>query len=433
MKRLAALAIVIVQVLAPISARAQGPTSAQQLQQLVDEQLRRIEALEAQLTQLRQEVEAIRGLQTPVPVDDEHRLEEPFEHAYDGQPPMDPDGEAPNADLPQALVIDTYGSLRALAVWDTDGHSEIRNNGTRLGVRGEKELIGPLTAFARLEAGINMVANDRAILLVAGDPGTPIGQGAQAVVSRLGFVGIGTPFGNFSWGKQWSPYYDVAEFTDQLQVFSGLANGAFGAGTDGGLAGTGRSERALLYREAWGIFAVGLQVQNRSLTINDRQWADTFGGSVVLGEQTGFAVGAAYNQVRDGVLVPTINEPQIGDQSTIFGARFRSGWSYAGATYAIFKQHEIDDLGRRFDGRGWEVAVRQHFTQRLWIEAAYNDQRPDSDHPGDFRIQFGAANIVYNFSLASRLFVGFKLENSLRSDRTPLAESTFAAGLNYTF
>jgi hypothetical protein len=42
-------------------------------------------------------------------------------------------------------------------------------------------------------------------------------------------------------------------------------------------------------------------------------------------------------------------------------------------------------------------------------------------------------HIVYNFGVASRVFLGFKLENSLRSDRTDLTESTFAAGLNYTF
>jgi predicted porin len=434
MRRLAAFAVVLVLVLLPITIRAQEPASAQQqLQQLVTEQLRRIEALEAQLAQLRQQVEVISGQQLPTTIDEEDRLEEPVEHAYDGGPPMDPDAEEPNADVPRAINVDSYGSLRVLTATDTDGHSEVRNNSSRLGIRGEKEFFGALTAFGRYEMGVNLVANDRVILLTSGDPGTPIGQGSQAIFSRLGFVGIGTPIGNFSWGKQWSPYYDVAEFTDQLAVFSGFASGAFGAGTDGGLAGTGRAERAVQYRQAWGPFAVALQIQNRSLTLNDRQWADAFGGSVVLGERNGFAVGAAYNEVRDGVLLPTLNEPQLGDRATLFGARFRSDWSYAGATYAILKQHEVDDLGRRFDGIGIEVALRQHFTPRLWIEGAYNDLRPDGDHPGDFRVQFGAANIVYNFNVASRLFGGFKLENSLRSDRTDLTESTFAAGLNYTF
>ena len=436
MRRLTAFAFVLVHALSPIAARAQEQAAAQPtaaLQQLVIEQLRRIEALEARLAQLQQEVDVIRGQQPPATIDEEDPLEEPFEHAYDGDPPMDPDGESPTADLPRALNVDSYGSLRALAAIDTDGHSEVRNNSSRLGIRGERKLIGALTAFGRYEMGINMVANDRAILLINGDPGTPIGQGSQAIASRLGFVGIGTPIGNFSWGKQWSPYYDVAEFTDQLQVFSGLASGAFGAGTDGGIAGTGRAERAVQYREAWGPFAAALQMQNRSLTLNDRQWADAFGGSVILGEQNGFAIGAAYNEARDGVPTPTLNEPQLGDQAAIFGARFRSNWFYAGGTFATLKQHEVDDLGRRFDGTGFEIVLRQHFTERAWIEGAYSNLRPNADHPGDFRVRFGVTNIVYNFSVASRLFLGFKLEDSLRSDRTDLTESTFAAGLNYTF
>ena len=432
MRRLATFAVVLVLVLSPIAVGAQEPASAQ-LQQLVNEQLRRIEALETQLAQLRQQVEIIRGQQPPTVITEEDRLEEPVEHAYDGDPPISPDEEAPNADLPQAGLIDSYGSLRVLTATDVDGHSEVRDNSSRLGIRGDKELFGALTAFGRYEMGLNMVANDRAILLINGDPGTPIGQGSQAISTRLGFVGIGTPIGNFSWGKQWSPYYDVAEFTDQLQVFSGLASGAFGAGTDGGIAGTGRSERAVLYREAWGPFAAGLQIQNRSLTVNDRQWADAFGGSVILGRLNGFAVGAAYNQVRDGVLTPTINEPQLGDEATIFGVRFRNDWFYAGGTYSILKQHEVDDLGRRFNGNGFEIALRQHFTPRVWIEGAYNDLSPNSKHPGDFRVRFWATNIVYNFNVASRLFAGFRLDNSLRSDHTDLTASTFAAGLNYTF
>jgi predicted porin len=436
----AVLAFLIVSVSSPIAARAQQPASAPQVQQLMNEQLRRIEALEARLAALQQEVIVLRGQQlagTPPPVvdavDEQDQLKEPFEHAFSGSPPMDPDPTSPTGDLPRALTIDNYGSLRVITAFDTDGHSEVRNNSSRLGIRGDKPLFGRLTAFGRYEWGANLVANDRTILLVGGDPGTPLGQGSQAIFTRLGFVGIGTPIGNFSWGKQWSPYYDVAEFTDQLVVFSGAASGAFGAGTDGGLAGTGRSERALLYREVWGPVAVGLQVQNRSLTANDRQWADAYGGSIILGKPNGFAVGATFNSVRDGVDNPTANETQRGDEAALFGARFRSARFYAAGTYATTKQHEVDDLGRRFDGRGIEVALRRNFTDRIWLEGAYNDLRPNSRHPGDFRLQFGAANVVYSFSTASRVFLGFKLENSHRSDGTDLTESTFAAGLNYTF
>src|SRR5215475_11516752 len=266
MRTLAAFALVIVYMSFPMSVRAQESATQQTaLQQRVNDQVRRIEALEAALAQLQQEVTALKSvaLQTASAMGE---LEEPFDHAFDGDPPMDPDPKSPAGDLPQAKVIDFYGSLRALIANDTGGHSEVQNNSSRLGLRGEKDLFHRFTAFGRYELGMNLVANDRAILLVDGDVGTPIGQGSQAVFTRLGFVGVGTPIGNFSWGKQWSPYYDVAEFADQLVVFSGFASGAFGAGTDGGIAGTGRAERAMQYREARGPVAVAFQVQNRSLT-----------------------------------------------------------------------------------------------------------------------------------------------------------------------
>src|SRR5215510_12316929 len=151
MRRLAAVTVVL-QVLLPSAARAQAPAAPQAaaLQQVVNEQLRRIEALEAQLSQLKQEVNAIRGLPPSPPspvVDETHELKEPFVHAADGNPPTDPDSATPNADLPRALNIDSYGSLRAMALWDVRGHSEVSNNSSRIGIRGEKPLIGRFMAF----------------------------------------------------------------------------------------------------------------------------------------------------------------------------------------------------------------------------------------------------------------------------------------------
>jgi hypothetical protein len=40
---------------------------------------------------------------------------------------------------------------------------------------------------------------------------------------------------------------------------------------------------------------------------------------------------------------------------------------------------------------------------------------------------------VYDFSIGSRLFFGFRLEDSKNSDGSARAQSTFAGGLNYTF
>ena len=91
------------------------------------------------------------------------------------------------------------------------------------------------------------------------------------------------------------------------------------------------------------------------------------------------------------------------------------------------------DLGRRFDGTGFELALRYLATDALWLEAGYNDLRPDSSHPGEFRTRFGVGYVVYNFGGGSRMFGGFKVEGSRRSDGSSGPSSAFVAGLNYTF
>src|SRR5262245_62171984 len=111
MKTFSATAIILL-MLFPIAARAQEPASAQQaaLLRLVEEQTRRIEALEARLAQLQQKVEGIGGPLAAAPAVAEHE-ELALEHAVDGAPPDDTDQEAPAADLPRALNVDAYGSL----------------------------------------------------------------------------------------------------------------------------------------------------------------------------------------------------------------------------------------------------------------------------------------------------------------------------------
>jgi outer membrane protein N len=433
MKTLASVAVVIV--LGPAVALAQQPPAQPDaLIRLANEQLRRIEALEVRVSALQEEVKALRAqpgtppAPVPVAIDDNVLVD----HALGGEQPDDPQMEGPASDLPSAIDLDAYGSLRALVALDSEGQREVRNNGSRVGVRGEKMLIEGVQAFARAELGINMVANDRAILS-GGDPGAPIGQGSQAVSSRLGFVGVDTDFGSFAWGKQWSAYYDVAEFADQFQIWSGSANGAFAAGTDGGIAGTGRAERAIQYREARGPFSVAVQMQSRTGSPNDRAWADAWGASTVIGQADGLSVGAAYNEVRDGIESPGPNDSQLGDKAGIFGVRYRHTRWYAAVTYSLTEKHEIDDLGRRFDGRGLELALRVPLHDRFWVEGGYNDLQTRRDHPGDFRIRFGVANAVYVFGPASRVFAGLKFEGSRNSDGSSRGNSAFGAGLNFTF
>lgn len=75
-------------------------------------------------------------------------------------------------------------------------------NGSRLGVRGSEDLGGGLRAFFTLETGINL------------DDGTS-GQGA--FWGRQAFVGLATPYGKVSLGRQYGSLYSLS---DEFSAFS---------------------------------------------------------------------------------------------------------------------------------------------------------------------------------------------------------------------
>src|SRR5262249_3211126 len=115
MRALAPFAFVIGYVSFPISVRGQKSATQQTaLQQRVNDQLRRIEALEAALAQLQQEVTDLKSVAQQTAgvqaANANEVLEEPFDHAFDGAPPMDADPKNPPPPPPPPHVIDFYRS-----------------------------------------------------------------------------------------------------------------------------------------------------------------------------------------------------------------------------------------------------------------------------------------------------------------------------------
>lgn len=81
-------------------------------------------------------------------------------------------------------------------------------SGSRLGVRGHEDLGGGLRAYFTLESGINL------------DDGS-YGQGS--FWGRQAYVGLATPYGKVSLGRQYSSLYAL---TDEFSQFSNLGTGA---------------------------------------------------------------------------------------------------------------------------------------------------------------------------------------------------------------
>ena len=192
-------------------------------------------------------------------------------------------------------------------------------------------------------------------------------------------------------------------------------------------------DQALIVRTPDSPLKLALQVQNRSLTDSQLRWGDTLGASLQWGGPSGFSLGAAYVEVRDGVQTPSIGQPKAGDRSFIAGAKFFEDPLYVALTFADFKNHEQDDAGTWFSGRGYEIFAQYSLSPRWSIYGGLNDQEPDGSYGGLFRRRYVDAGAKYVFHGTSFLFLEIKPEDSRNADGTRGRKSALAAGAFFDF
>ena len=330
--------------------------------------------------------------------------------------------------------FDFYGSLDIHAVMAFNGYTAIQNGASRLGFNGETNITEGIIMFAKLEVGVNMVDNNNKIIIKA-DPGYAVGEENNAVSSRLGFIGIKTKYGNFSWGKQWAPYYDIGEFTDKLYLFGGSAQGTYPNETDGGISGTGRAANALQYRNKIGPIKFAAQIQNRHSfdnKENNKKYADTYGVSIIYETNSGISFGVAYNKVRDGIAKPDINQPKKGDEAAIAGIMFQNSSLTIGSIYSVFSNHATDDLGNYFSGYGYEFALIYYFFNNWGIDFGFNYQEPYGSNNGLYKIVYFAGGLSYHFGKSSMVYTELKIDRSREFDGTYM-ESIIGFGAHFGF
>jgi predicted porin len=324
-----------------------------------------------------------------------------------------------------------YGSIRLRVFRPADGDGTADDATSRIGARVQANVTKDYQLFGRAEFGTNILS-ESFDFIIGGDPG---GDSEAALPLRLLFAGAEGPGGRISFGKQWAVYYDVAVFTDQAPFFGGEASGTYAAGTDGGLAGTGRADNALQYRFALEPFKIGAQIQIRDKTVNNRPVADTWGLSAIYKISEGVSFGAAFNKTGDGIPDPEDNQPKKNDESLIVGLRWESKNEkvYYGATYATFENHERDDLDRFFDGYGVEIYADQGLGKHWAISGTWNYQKPDDEHPGRYKIDYVSLGANYTLGEHWKFFAIYKFDDSRGSDGTPLSQDTLGVAVFYNF
>ncbi|MGB5517553.1 MAG: hypothetical protein WBO73_03685 [Gammaproteobacteria bacterium] len=362
------------------------------------------------------------------------------------EPSFKREEKVPEVVVKEPLKGNLYGSIR-LRYRSTDAGSILGDAGSRAGLEAEWHTGPDAWVYARLEAGFN-VLDELDTLLSAGGGGGESEQG-DSVFPRLYTVGIETPVLVASYGKTWSTYYRIANFTDRFDSAGSDAVGTFNANTDGGATGTGRADSVLQTRayvdflpEAWKVkpFNLNIQLQGDQPIprVDGVNYLNAIGLSAVLESRSDYTLGIAYNLA----FIEDLNDPAVqaagisGDaQALLIGARWFDEQWYLGLTVARLSNHETTDQGTYFIGWGSELYARYRLIKRYWLVAGYNWLRPDADQTqaGEYELLYGIFGLRYSIDDFNRLaYAEWRVDSTISETGEELG-NILTIGLRWDF
>jgi hypothetical protein len=344
------------------------------------------------------------------------------------------------------LLLNGYASLR-YRYRRYEGESIFGDSDTRVGGGISWRFKETWRVFANGEVGISLLDEADALLNQKGETGEK-GFG-DTIYRRLLYVGIETPRTTWSFGKNWSSYYQVAFFTDRFQGTGGSASGTYNAGTDGGPTGTGRADQVLQTRLL--LPRVTKVLDSKPLNVNvqaqygrpipqveDRNYGVALGLSAQFVTKKDFAAGLAYNFAN----ISNHNDPDFraagidGDaHALLFGVKwFNDDW-YIGSTLSRLLNHETTDEDIYFDGTGWEVYAQRKLLARWYLIGGGNWLRPDSDQKqaGEYEIKYGVLGIRYTFDDFRRMIYANTQFSGGSTASGEQASNVFTIGVRWDF
>lgn len=175
-------------------------------------------------------------------------------------------------------------------VTNQDFMSNMENRSSRINISGTTQINDSWSVTGVAEIGF--------------DPLFHSTQEQSLWYNRLGYIKLKDEQSNatYTFGRQWSVYYDVAEWTDWYEVTGGDALGVYDGGDDGGFVGTGRANEAISYRQQFGDFKVALQGQGSDTDTSDSTKRDfSASTSIIWDINSAFSIGYAghYAQLSD--------------------------------------------------------------------------------------------------------------------------------------
>lgn len=351
------------------------------------------------------------------------------------------------------LTVNPYASLRGhLAIYDKE--MALQENVSRIGAKINIKK-GNITFLAATELHLNLFQGGASFNVDGNDANDFLDietiQNQRAFNNRIGYIGLDfEKYGRFTFGKQWSVYYDVSGYTDQFTIFGGTASATYIGGTDGGASGTGRASQSAIYRNQIGNFYFGAQAQMRGG--NNNKFIDGYGFSAQYNFLQNFFVGASLNKVF-------LNKDLI-EQKKLIGLDgepiyFAGGLKYQGKNLFISALGAIQKNGDFtqgsylnsnnelvsptvvFDAKGLEFFANYNFDS-FGIHGGYNYYKPNlknissENNQTPVSSKFEVSTAIFGFTYQPIKYIMVYGEQRLAFGRNALnekAQSVFALGM----
>lgn len=344
--------------------------------------------------------------------------------------------KSPKLTIPESLKsIVPYGTFEYAFGGNKNGWGVV-DIIPRIGLKGQWAIdeLEDYYVFSTAELGLHLTQRDD-MIHISSDPGAGYGKVNTALFARQGYIGIGSPYGQFSIGKQWGVHYTLAGAIDNMYIFGGDAIGVYNAGTDGGISGTGRADQAAKYELFKGNFYFGLQAQFRNISENDKYFADAFSTAAYYNIPDIIKLGISYSKVLDGIREPLPNQPTIDDEMLAFLLDHQAENFHFGIMGMVFNNHEKSNDGIFFKGWGVEYNIKYNFGKNKRWAFVNNSSfmMPNDDQGLKYRLNTYSFELARRFSENAVIIAGFKYDNSTLNNGENQNLLTYALGFYYNF
>ena len=251
----------------------------------------------------------------------------------------------------------------------------------RLSVSGTTQITPNLTGFGKYE---NEVGN------------------GKDIKSRYLYAGLGTHFGDLSYGKQDTALVMITDFTDTMATFGADADDALALN-----AGSDKQDNNFAYKGHFGDLTVGANYLAAE-TVNSDQYSigAVYSFDVGLNLGLGYAAGEVAGQEVDQV--------DVGAQYSI--ADFTFG--------ALYEMTSADTVSGSDDNNGYELSAQYKLDKWTFV-GVYN--YATMNNGDDDAVDNFALETVYKLNSNLRTYAGYKFEKIDNLD------DQLQAGIRYDF